>query len=371
MPAPEEVNIARVLALRIGCGKTVPAWTVQRNCASGMQAIDSAYLAIAAGNADLILCGGCEAMSRAPVMLKEPMTVLLGKWMKAKGFKEKLSLLKKFRLRYLAPVFSLEKGLTDHRTGLSMGQTAENLAYRFQISRQEMDAFAVKSHIHLAHAADNSLLEEIVPLYDKNGTVYCTDDGLRRDTDEEKLARLKPYFDKKFGSVTAGNSAQITDGAAVLLLASGNAVKKYDLPVLGKVTGCAWAGVSPEEMGLGPVHAVTRLLKQNKIKPEAIDYWEINEAFAVQVLACLKAFADEEYGKKELGLKGAFGNIAQDKVNIDGGSISIGHPVGASGARIVLHLLNILKRTKSRRGVATLCIGGGQGGAMLVERTEL
>ncbi|MBF0275516.1 MAG: acetyl-CoA C-acetyltransferase [Nitrospinae bacterium] len=368
MPSPEEVNIARVVALRLGCGKKVPAWTVQRNCASGMQALDSAFMQIKHGRSNLVLAGGVEAMSHAPVMLKEKMVTLLGEWFKAKDFLSKVKLLASLRPGDLAPIFSLQKGLTDPIVGLNMGQTAENLAYRFNISRSEMDAFSLESHRRLADAIDKDYLEEIVPIYDSKGNVYLEDDGLRRETTIEKLSTLKPYFDRHFGSVTAGNSAQITDGAALLLLASEEAVKKYKLPVLGKIVDTAWAGVAPEEMGLGPVHAIVSLLKQRKIKPETIDYWEINEAFATQVLACVKALGNDDYCQEQFNMKKAFVNINSNRLNIDGGGVSIGHPVGASGARIVLHLLHVLKRTKAKRGVASLCIGGGQGGATLIER---
>ncbi len=184
----------------------------------------------------------------------------------------------------------------------------------------------------------------------------------------ESLARLKPVFDKPFGNVTAGNSAQITDGAAALILASDKAVKQYDLPVLGRIVDCEWAGVLPEQMGLGPVHASTPLLRRHKLGLHDVDYWEINEAFAAQVLACLAAWADDDYCRTELGLPGALGELDQERLNVDGGGVSLGHPVGASGARIVLHLLHVLARNNARTGIATLCIGGGQGGAMLVER---
>jgi acetyl-CoA C-acetyltransferase len=185
----------------------------------------------------------------------------------------------------------------------------------------------------------------------------------------EQLAKLRPVFDKPFGNVTAGNSAQVTDGAAMLLLASDQAVEQYDLPVLGQIVDTEWAGLGPEQMGLGPVHATTPLLNRNKLTLDDIDFWEINEAFAAQVLACLKAWQDKEYCKTELGLNNAMGELDQSRLNVDGGGVSLGHPVGASGARIVLHLLHVLERHNAKRGIATLCIGGGQGGAMLIERT--
>jgi acetyl-CoA C-acetyltransferase len=248
-----------------------------------------------------------------------------------------------------------------------MGQTAEILAHRFALSRLEIDSFAARSHQRLAHAQDQGWLDEIEPLFDSKGKVYEHDDGLRRDSDTEKLGKLKPVFDRPVGKITAGNSAQITDGAAWLILANEKTVKKYQLPVLGRIIDSEWAGLSPSQMGLGPAHAMAPLLKRNKLNLDDIDFWEINEAFAAQVLACLKAWQDSDYCKNELGLRGNLGSIDQDKLNVDGGGVSLGHPVGASGARIVLHLLKILQRQNAKRGIASLCIGGGQGGAMLVE----
>jgi acetyl-CoA C-acetyltransferase len=276
--------------------------------------------------------------------------------------------LAKLRLAYLAPVIGLLRGLTDPLVGLNMGQTAENLAYRFHISREQMDAFAMESHRRLAAAQDQNRLNEIEVLYDSKGNVYAQDDGLRRDTEMSKLAKLKPVFDKKFGSVTAGNSAQVTDGAALLILASEKAVNRYQLPVLGRLVDSQWAGVDPAQMGLGPANAMAPLLRRGGYSVNDIYFWEINEAFAVQVLAVLAALRDEKYCRDELGWDHAVGEIDCARLNVDGGGVSLGHPVGASGARIVLHLLHVLQQRNARRGIASLCIGGGQGGAMLVER---
>ncbi|MDX1812724.1 MAG: acetyl-CoA C-acetyltransferase, partial [Gammaproteobacteria bacterium] len=367
MPGPDEANIARVLALRLGCSDTVPAWTVQRNCASGMQALDNAAQNIMTGRSDLILAGGVESMSHAPVLLNELMVNWLGTFNKARSVSAKISALRQLSGKHLKPIIGLLRGLTDPVVGLNMGQTAEVLAHRFDISRTEMDSFAVESHRRLAAAQDNGLLEEIEIAYDRKGNYYAADDGLRRDTDLASLAKLKPVFDRHFGKVTAGNSAQVTDGAALLVLASEKAVKEYGLQPIGKLVDSHWAGLDPSQMGLGPAHAMAPILQKNKLKIDDVDFWEVNEAFATQVLACLKAWQDEEYCKTYLNSKKAIGEIPLDKLNVNGGGISLGHPVGASGARIVLHLLRILKHNNAERGIASLCIGGGQGGAMLVE----
>ena len=370
MPGPKEANIARVAALRMECGEGVPAWTVQRNCASGMQALDCAALEIATGRSDLILAGGVESMSHAPVLYSDAMVNWLSDMSRAKSIVAKLSMLLKLRGRHLKPVIGLLHGLTDPVVGLNMGQTAEILADRFDISREEMDEYAVSSHQRLAKAQDDQLLQEIETLYDSKGKHYAADDGLRRDSDMQGMAKLKPVFDRKFGKVTAGNSAQITDGAAMLILASEDAVKKWKLPVLAKIVDTHWAGLDPRQMGLGPAHAMAPILTRQNLAIKDIDYWEINEAFATQVLAVLRSWQDTDYCKNELGLSKTLGQIPLDRLNIDGGGVSLGHPVGASGARIVLHLAHVLQRTNTQRGMASLCIGGGQGGAMLIERVS-
>jgi acetyl-CoA C-acetyltransferase len=367
MPSPVEANIARVASLRLGCGKKVPAWTVQRNCASGLQAIDSAANNIMLGHSDLVLAGGAESMSHSPILFNEKMVTWLGLWAKSKGT-SKLSALTKLRLPMFAPVIGLLKGLTDHSVGLSMGQTAEILAHRFGISRTQMDEFATESHHRLARAQEEGRLDEIEVIYDKKGDYYDHDDGVRKDSNVAALAKLKPVFDKPFGSVTAGNSAQVTDGAAWLILASEDAVNKYGLSPVARVVDNRWAGVDPAQMGLGPANAMAMLLDRNGLTTADIDYWEINEAFATQVLAVLRAFSDADYCADELGLSTPFAPIPIDRLNVDGGAVSLGHPVGASGARIVLRLMRTLIKNNSKLGVASLCIGGGQGGAMLIER---
>ncbi|MDX8388122.1 MAG: acetyl-CoA C-acetyltransferase [Ghiorsea sp.] len=370
MPSPDEVNIARIISLRLGCGPSVPAWTVQRNCASGMQAIDAARLKIMSGESDLILAGGTEAMSRAPLLLKAEMVNWLARWSRAKTWSQRSKTLLQLRPAFFAPIIGLLKGLSDPIVGLSMGQTAENLAHRFDVSREDMDAFALRSHQKVMGAVEKDLMHEIVPLISQAGDVYEHDDGVRADSTLEKLGSLRPVFDRNVGLVTAGNSAQITDGAAMLLLASEKAVKQYDLPILGQVDDVQWAGLDPAQMGLGPAYAIPPLLSRNKVSMDEIDAWEINEAFAVQIQANILALQDKQFCKEALGLDKAVGVIEEDKLNREGGAIAIGHPVGASGARIVLHLLESMKRNKEKKGVASICIGGGQGGAVLLSGGE-
>ena len=367
MPGEREANIGRVVALRLGIPQSVPAWTVQRNCASGMQSVDSAFKNIRNGDANLVLAGGVEAMSRAPVLLNHTMVNWLGDFMRARSIPQKLASIAKLRGKHFTPVIALLHGLTDDTVGLNMGETAEIIAEKFAISRQQMDEYAMNSHHRLAKAHDAGYLEEIEVLYDENGNFYDHDDGVRADSSIESLAKLRPAFDKKYGKVTAGNSAQITDGASWLLLASEEAVKQYNLPVMVSITDSQWAGLDPAVMGMGPVHAMTPIMQLNQLSIDDIDYWEINEAFATQVLGCVQAWQQDDYCKDNLQLDKAMGEIPYDKLNIDGGGVSLGHPVGASGARIILHLCKILQRTNASQGMASLCIGGGQGGAMLLQ----
>jgi acetyl-CoA C-acetyltransferase len=333
-----------------------------------MQAIDSAARSISSGRAKLVLAGGSEAMSHAPILWGPAMTTWLARWMTARSAVDRVKVLTQLRPAFLKPIVALLVGLTDPVVGLSMGQTAEVISRRYGISRGEMDAYAVRSHLRLAAAQAEGRLGEIVPLIDDRGQIFDQDDGVRLDSSVEKLAKLKPFFDREFGNVTPGNSSQITDGAAWVVLASAEAVKQYDLPVLGRLVDSQWAALDPRQMGFGPVNAAVPLLKRRRLGLAKIDYWEINEAFAGQVLACLRAFNDDDYCREELGQRGAMGEIGQERLNVDGGAVALGHPVGSSGARIVLHLLKVLEQREAKRGVAAICIGGGQGGAMLLER---
>ncbi|GFE75506.1 acetyl-CoA C-acetyltransferase [Novosphingobium sp. TCA1] len=366
----DEANPARVAALRLGCGAQTTAFTVQINCGSGMQAMDTAYRYIADGGSDLILAGGTEALSHAPLVLRQDAV----EWLAAlQGNKQgPLGMLKAaagFRPEFLKPIVGLERGLTDPITDLGMGHTAEVLAHLFGITREAADAYAVESHKRLARAQEQGWLEgELVPAFARDGTVHDHDDGVRPDSAADKLAKLRPVFEPPYGQVTAGNSSQITDGACWTLLASDAAIEKYGLTSRARIVDSQWSALDPSIMGLGPVLAATELLKRGGLALGDIDLWELNEAFAAQVLACLAAWEDDGFCRNVLGLDGAAGSIPRDRINVDGGAISLGHPVGASGARIALHLVQAMERLHLSKGIATECIGGGQGGAMLIER---
>jgi len=364
----DEMNPARVAALRLGMGERMVAFTVQINCGSGMQSIDTAYRYIEAGKADMILAGGAEALSYAPLVFPQSGVRWFAKFATAKTPFEKIAAFLKVRPSYFNPIIGLERGLTDPVTDLNMGQTAEVIAHLMGVTREQADAYSVESHKRLANAQENGFLKgEVETAFSCDGKFYDHDDGVRPDSSMDKLAKLKPAFERPWGQVTPGNSSQITDGACWTILASEDAVAKHGLKPKAKIIDSAWAGLDPAIMGFGPVLSSTDLMKRNNLKLGDIETWEINEAFASQLLACLAAWNDDKFCREILGLDGAAGVLDQSKLNIDGGAISLGHPVGTSGNRIVLHLVNAMKRLGTRRGIATECIGGGLGGAMLIE----
>ncbi|NYS26538.1 acetyl-CoA C-acetyltransferase [Rhodobacteraceae bacterium 2376] len=364
----DEMNPARVAALRLGMGDAMVAFTVQINCGSGMQSLDTAFRYIREGQGDLILAGGAEALSHAPMILRDEAVDWLAGMQGASGPLATAKNAVQIRPGDLRPVIGLERGLTDPITDLSMGQTAEVLAHHFGITRQMADTYAVESHKRLAAAQeDGTLSDEVLPAFDRAGKVYRHDDGVRADSSVEKLGGLKPVFEKPYGQVTAGNASQVTDGASWCVLASAEAVEKHKLRPLARIVDSDWSALDPAVMGLGPVVSATPLMQRHKLGAEDVDLWEINEAFAAQVLACLAAWQDEGFCRNVLGLDGAVGAIPRERLNVHGGAISLGHPVGTSGNRIVLHLANALRKAQAKRGIATECIGGGQGGAMLLE----
>jgi acetyl-CoA C-acetyltransferase len=364
----DEMNPARVAALRLGMGEAMTAFTVQINCGSGMQSIDTAYRYIREGVSDLILAGGAEALSHAPLVFNRRAVKWYGRLFAARGLGARLAAMLSFRPSFLTPVIGLERGLTDPITDLNMGQTAELVAHLFHISRRQADEYAAESQQRLAAAQrDGHFAGEIEPAFARDGTVYDHDDGVRPQTTADSLAKLKPAFERPWGKVTPGNSSQITDGASWVILASEDALKEHKLTPKAVILDSEWAALDPSVMGLGPVYCSTPILKRHQLALNDIELWELNEAFAAQVLGCLAAWDDAEFCRDALGLPDAAGRIARDRLNVDGGAIGLGHPVGASGNRIVLHLVNAMKRLGLKRGIATECIGGGQGGAMLIE----
>ncbi len=366
-------NIGRVIALEAGLDKKTSGYSVHRNCASGMEALSQAFIKIASGRSDIIFAGGVENMSQMPLMYNEDMTEFFIQMMKAKSPTDKLKVISTFRFPHLAPVIAIEQGLTDPFCGLNMGATAEKLARELHISRLDQDAFANESHAKTIKAIkEGKFKDEIVPLTaGKNLEKLIMDDvGPREGSTIEKLGKLKPYFEKGTGTVTVGNACPITDGGSMWLMASEEAVEKYNLKPMAKMVDFHFHGLEPERMGLGPVLAMHGVLKRTGMKLEDMDLIEINEAFAAQVLSCMKLAKDEQLSRK-WGMDEPIGEIDPHKLNVNGGAIALGHPVGSTGSRLVVTLAHELKKRKKKFGIASLCIGGGQGGAVIVENLHL
>ena len=349
---PEAANLARVIALRAGLPEKIPAVTVHRNCASGFEAITSAEEKMRAGRGEVFIVGGVESMSNIPLLFPKTAAVKFAKLARAKTFGQRVKAVASFRPSDFKPRNGLLLGLTDPVCGLNMGETAELLAREFQISRDAQDEFALHSH-QRAVAARDRLAEEICPVFsaDKSSAIL-QDNGVRENQTPDALAQLKPIFDRKYGSVTAGNSSQVTDGAVALLVMSARRARELHFTPLGVLIASACAGCDPKRMGLGPVHAIALAEKQTGLGLADADLIEINEAFAVQVLAVRKLL----------------GGVPAEKLNVNGGAIALGHPVGASGARLVLTALKELQRRTARRALVSACVGGGQGTALWLER---
>lgn len=362
-------NIGRVIALEAGLHKKTSGYTVHRNCASGLEAVSQGFLKVASGRSEVIAVGGVENMSQIPLIYSEEMTELFIDVMKAKSVGDKLKAITQFRPPYLSPIIALEQGLTDPFCGLNMGQTAEILAREFDISREEQDEFAVRSHnLAIKAQEEGRLQDEILPLPigSKLSQLLSQDVGPRAGSSVEKLAKLRPYFDRKSGTVTVGNACPITDGGSALLLVSEEALKKYDLEPMAKIVDYHFHGLEPERMGMGPLLAMDGLFQRTGMTLDDMDLVEINEAFAAQVIAVQKALKDKDAAAR-FGVEKAWGEIPDEKFNVNGGAIAIGHPVGSTGSRMVVTMAHELRRRKAKYGIASLCIGGGQGGAIIIE----
>lgn len=354
---PEAANIARVISIRAGVPLKKPAYTVHRNCASGMEAITSAAEKIRSGYCEIVIAGGVESMSNIPFILKKPLTDILLKQRRSKGLIQKLKVLLELRPAFIQPLPGIVLGLTDIVCGLNMGQTAEVLAKEFGIIRKEQDEFALASH-KKAIAGRARLKEEISPVIvpPEYKTVVEYDNGPREDTSLEALAKLEPFFDRLAGTVTVGNSCQVTDGACAVLVMDEEKAKLLGYQPLGFLRAYAYVGLEPHRMGLGPAFAIPEALRKAGVNLKDIQLIEINEAFATQVIAC------------ERSLYKSTGELNRNITNVNGGAIALGHPVGATGARLVLTLLKEMARRDLNLGLATLCVGGGQGAALILER---
>lgn len=343
---PDAMNVARVIALRAGVPEGVPAVTVHRNCASGFEAITTAAERMAAGRGSVFVVGGTESMSQIPLLFSESAARKFSRLSRAKSPMQKLSVAGTMRPKDFSPEIGLRLGLTDPVSGLNMGQTAEVLAREHAISRKQQDEFALLSH-QRAVAARAKMADEICPVY-VSGKAVTHDNGARSEQTMEQLAKLRPAFDGSWGTVTPGNSSQITDGAVALLVMTSARARELGFKPLGRLEAYAYTGCDPKRMGLGPVSAIRKIGRP----PAEADVIEINEAFAAQVLAVL----------------GELGDVPQEKLNVNGGAIALGHPVGATGARLVLTALKELQRRSAHKALVSLCVGGGQGGALWLSR---
>lgn len=384
----DAVNISRVVALGAGIPLKTSAYTVHRNCASAMESISSGYERIKSGTMDVVIAGGTENMSQMPLLMGPAFTRLFEKLGAAKSAGQRLSILGsllKADFKQVIdmvttspmaetpykPIIGVMKGLTDPIVGINMGQTAEILAKEFGLSREEQDKFALESHQKAVRATKEGRFKlETTPVFlpPSYSEVVSDDVGPRDGQSLEALAKLKPFFDKATGSITAGNSCPITDGAAMVLLMSRDKAQELGYKPFAKIRSYGFAGLEPERMGLGPAFSTPVALKRAGLSLKDMGLVELNEAFSAQVLSCLKAFDSDEFAQKRLGLSNKLGTVSPDIVNVNGGAIALGHPVGATGTRLIITLMKEMRLRDVQFGLATLCIGGGQGGSMILER---
>ena len=370
VPSVVAPNIAREVSLLPLLPKGVQAYSVSRACASANQAITDAADQIALGHVDVAIAGGSESLSNIPSLHAQGFADALVPASKAKSFPARLKALARIRPKDLVPV---TPAIAEPSTGETMGQSAEKMAKLNAIAREEQDHFALRSHrLAAAGTADGRLTAEIMPVYvpPRFESVLTSDNGIREDTSYEQLAALKPVFDRKYGSVTAGNSSPLTDGGACVLLMDEEKARSLGYPPLGIIRSYAYAALDPGEQLLqAPVLAAPVALKRAGLSLKDMDLVEMHEAFAAQVLSNLKGF-ESKWWAERAGFSQPVGEVDRAKLNVMGGSIAIGHPFGATGARITTTLLNELRRRGGQFGLMTVCSAGGMGFAMVVERTR-
>jgi acetyl-CoA acyltransferase len=370
IPSVLAPNIAREVSLLPLLPKGVQAYTVGRACASANQAITDAADQIALGHLDVAIAGGSESLSNIPILHAQGFADALVLASKARTFPARLKALSRIRPKDLIPV---TPAIAEPSTGETMGQSAEKMAKLNAIAREEQDHFALRSHrLAAAGTADGRLTAEIMPVYvpPRFESVLTSDNGIREDTSYEQLAALKPVFDRKYGSVTAGNSSPLTDGGACVLLMNEEKARALGYPPLGIIRSYAYAALDPGEQLLqAPVLAAPVALKRAGLTLKDMDLVEMHEAFAAQVLSNLKGF-ESKWWAERAGFSQPVGEVDRAKLNVMGGSIAIGHPFGATGARITTTLLNELRRRGGQFGLMTVCAAGGMGFAMVVERTR-
>jgi acetyl-CoA acyltransferase len=365
----QEPNIAREVTLGSGIPPSVPSFTVARACASSNQAITSGAEQIMMGHADVIVAGGAESLTDIPILFSPKMREALVRASKAKSLPERLRAFASVRPAHLAPI---TPAIAEPTTGETMGESAEKMARENGISREEQDRWALRSHqLAWEGTQDGRLTREIVPTYvgPKYDEAVTQDNGIRGDTSLEKLSQLKPVFDRKWGTLTAGNSSPLTDGASAVLLMSEEKAKSLGYEPLGYIRSYAYASLAPNDQLLqGPVYAAPVALERAGLSIKDIDLLEIHEAFAAQVLSNLQWFQSDKIARERLGREKAIGVPDEDRINVMGGSIAIGHPFGATGGRVTVTLLNELKRRGGQFGMISVCAAGAMGFVMIVER---
>jgi acetyl-CoA acyltransferase len=365
---PHAPNIAREVGLAV-LPKTVPAVTVSRACSSANQAIADATALIELGQADVVVAGGSESLSRVPITVSDALSRSLIEASRAKTLSARLAPFWRIRPRDLVPV---APAIAEPTTGETMGAAAERMAKENGISRADQDAWALRSHQKAAAGvADGRIPSEIAPVYmpPRFDDVVIADNGIRSDTTMEALSRLSPVFDPRHGSVTAGNASPLTDGASALVLMSEEKAKAEGIHPLGWVRSWAWSALDPGDQLLqGPAWAAPWALERAGVTMKDIELMEMHEAFASQVLSNLRAWASRDFARRELGRDTPVGHPEVDRINVMGGSIAIGHPFGATGGRVTLTLLNEMARRGAQLGLVTVCAAGGLGFAMVLER---
>jgi acetyl-CoA acyltransferase len=369
VPSVLAPNVAREVGLAAGLPPSASGYSISRACISSSQAITSAHDTIAIGNADIVVAGGVEVLSDVPMLLSKRMRNALLAASKAKTMGGRVKALASIRPRDFAPT---TPAIAEPSTGESMGESAERMAKENHISREAQDRWALRSHRRAAQGtADGRLKEDIVPTFVPPAytSVLDHDNGVREDTSLDKLASLKPVFDKRYGTVTAGNSSPLTDGASAVLLMSEEKAEALGLEPMGYIRSYAYAALAPSDQLLqGPAYALPVALDRGKVTMKDIGLWEIHEAFASQVLSNFQAMDSDEFARSKLNRSKAPGLIDEDRINVMGGSIAIGHPFGATGARLLITILQEMKRRNEELGLITVCAAGAMGFAMIVER---
>lgn len=365
---PRTSNMAREVVLASGLPQSCPAYTVTAACTSANVAITSAIEAIAVGMADVVIAGGAETLSDVPIRFSKPVRQRLIAAQKARGAGDYVKLLSGLKPTDIMPD---TPAIAEFTTGLTMGENAERMAKRYGITREAQDAYALDSHLWAAKATEAGLLREqiVTAMAPPDFTPIAADNGIRGDTTMEKLAKLPPVFDRKFGTVTAGNASFLTDGAAACLLMSEEAAERLGYEPLATVRSASFVSMDPlEELLMGPAFSIPGALDAAGLSIDQIDVFELHEAFAAQMVANMQVLGDEQFCRERLGREGAVGRIPREKLNAWGGSLSIGHPFGATGARLVMTACQRLKHENGRYGLVAACAAGALGSALLFER---